>query len=238
MRNEVQRLEALAERLRAVDPTAPSPAAKIRGWNLVSAAVQQSATVRSRRHSVKRLVLAAVAAAVLLVAGAIAASADSLPDSPLYSLKGVVEHARGAFAFTPSDRLTYHLELARTRLTEAEAMLARHRLDLASQALNAMGDELNEAALLVRTERGADPAIAADMENRLLQAIATHDAQLVGLQGQVTNPAARDAISQARDRAAQAVQAATNPDASTSNPNPGGKGEGSGAASPHPTPKH
>jgi len=230
---EVQRLEALAERLRAVDPTMPSPAAKIRGWNLVSAAVQQSATVRSRSHSVKRLLLAAVAAAVLLVAGAIAASADSLPDSALYPLKAVVEQARGAFAFTPSDQLTYHLDLARTRLTEAEAMIARHRFDLASQALNAMNDQLNNAAVLVQTEKLADPAMAADMENRLLQAIATHDRQLAGLQGQVTNPAAQNAISEARDRAAQAVQLAKTPAA-----NPSDKGPGNGSASPHPTPKH
>lgn len=233
-------MEALAERLRAVDPMMPSPAAKIRGWNLVSAAVQQSATVRSRSHSVKRLVLAAVAAAVLLVGGAVAASADSLPDSALYPLKGLVEHVRGAFALAPSDQLTYHLDLARTRLTEAEAMIARHRLDLASQALDAMNDQLNEAATLVQAEKGTDPAIAADMENRLLQAIATHDRQLAGLQGQVTNPAALEAITRARDRAAQAVQAVKTPSANGSNGNPAssGKGPGNGSASPRPTPKH
>ncbi|TMD66339.1 MAG: hypothetical protein E6I84_05710 [Chloroflexi bacterium] len=236
MTSEGQRLEALAERLRGVDPMMPSPAAKIRGWNLVSAAVQQSATVHSRRHSVKRLILAAVAAAVLLVAGAVAASADSLPDSALYPLKGVVEQARAAFAFTPADRLTYRLDLARTRLTEAEAMIARHRVDLAGEALNAMNDQLNAAAALVESEKGSDPALATDLENRLVQAIATHDRQLAGLQGQVTNPVAQNAISQARNRAAQTAQAAKA--AGTSgNPNPNGKGQGSGPASPHPTPK-
>jgi len=179
-------------------------------------------------------VLAAVAAAVLLVAGAVAASADSLPDSALYPLKGVVEQVRGAFAFAPSDQLTYHLDLARTRLTEAEAMIARHRIDLASQALNALSDQLNIAAALVQTEKGADPAIAADMENRLLQAIATHDRQLAGLQGEVTNPAALSAITEARDRAAQAVQAVNTSAANGANGNPSGKA----TASPHPTPKH
>ena len=128
--------------------------------------------------------LAALAAAVLLVGGAVAASADSLPDSALYPIKGVVEQVRGALAFSPSDQLTYHLELAQTRLTEAEAMIARHRLDLASQALSAMDDQLGDAAALVKAEKGTDPAIAADLENRLLQAIATHDGQLARLQGQ------------------------------------------------------
>ena len=233
MTPEVQRLEALAERLRATEPMIPSPAAKIRGWNLVAAAVEQSATVRSRSHSVRRLVLAAVAAAVLLVAGAVAASADSLPDSALYPLKGAVEQVRGVFAFSPSDQLTYHLDLASTRLTEAEAMIAHHRLDLAGQALGAMNDELNDAAQVVATENRVDPALASDLQNRLLQAIAVHDGQLAGLQGQVTNPAAQNAIATARDRAAQAVQAANGP-GNNGSPNPGGKN----SATPHPTPKH
>jgi len=231
--SEMERLERLAERLRAVDPVVPSPGAKIRGWNLVLAAVEQSATVRSRTHPVRRLVLAAVAAAVLLVAGALAASADSLPDSALYPLKGAVENVRGALAFSPSDKLAYHLDLARTRLTEAEAMIARHRLDLAGQALSSLDDQLDDAALVVQAELQSDPALAASLENRLVQAIATHDQQLAGLEGQVTNPAAIAAITQARDRAAQALQ--------TSNDNPSASPAGSGkgpSSSPHPTPKH
>ncbi|MEA2635529.1 MAG: hypothetical protein QOH92_2296 [Chloroflexota bacterium] len=232
MTPEMERLERLAERLRGVDPVMPSPGAKIRGWNLVLAAVEQSATVRSRTHPVRRLVLAAVAAAVLLVAGAVAASADSLPDSALYPLKGVMENVRGALAFSPSDKLAYHLDLARTRLTEAEAMIARHRVDLADQALSSLEDQLNDAALVVQAEKAGDPALAASLQNRLVQAIAMHDQQLAGLQGQVTNPAAIAAITQARDKASQALQ--------TSNGKPGASpGNGKGPSStPHPTPKH
>jgi hypothetical protein len=238
--SEVERLERLAERLRAVEPVMPSPGAKIRAWNLVIAAVEQSATVRSRTHSVRRLVLAAVAAAVLLVAGAVAASADSLPDSALYPLKGVVENVRGALAFSPSDKLAYHLDLAQTRLIEAEAMIARHRLDLADQALAGLDDQLNEAALVVQAEQTTDPVLAASLENRLVQAIATHDAQLAGLQGQVTNQSAIDAITQARDRAAQAIQTANtlSPNGGKTSASPGNsKGSGT-SATPHPTPRH
>jgi hypothetical protein len=241
--SEMERLERLAERLRAVDPVMPSPGAKIRGWNLVLAAVEQSATIRSRSHPVRRLVLAAVAAAVLLVGGAVAASADSLPDSALYPLKGVVENVRGALAFSPSDKLAYHLDLARTRLTEAEAMIARHRLDLAGEALSGMNDQLNEAALVVQSEQQSDPALAASLENRLVQAIATHDQQLAGLQGQVTNPTAVAAITRARDQAAQALQTAAKPAPSNGggkpSTTPSAKGQGNGtSATPHPTPKH
>ena len=234
MSSELERLERLAERLRAVDTVTPSPAAKIRGWNLVLAAVEQSTTVRTRAHPVRRLVLAAVAAAVLVVVGAVAASADSLPDSAFYPLKGVLENARGALTFGASDQFTFHLDLARTRLSEAEAMFARHRVDLADQALSAMNEQLNDAALVVQAEKQSDAAAGASLENRLQQAIATHDAQLASLQGQVTNPSAVNAIMQARDRAAQSLQTAANPAAS-----PSGTGQGNGATpSPHPTPKH
>lgn len=231
--SEVERLERLAERLRSVDPVMPSPGAKIRGWNLVLAAVEQSATVRSRSHPVRRLVLAAVAAAVLLVGGAAAASAESLPDSALYPLKAMVENVRGVLAFSPSDKLAYHLDLARTRLTEAEAMIARHRIDLAGVALSSLDDQLNDAALVVQSELQSDPALAASLEDRLAQAIATHDQQLAGLQGEVTNPAALAAITQARDRATQALQTSIgSPSAS-----PAGNGKGP-SSPPHPTPKH
>lgn len=245
MTPEMERLERLAERLRSVDPVMPSPGAKIRGWNLVLAAVEQSATARKRTHPLRRLVLAAVAAAVLLVAGAVAASADSLPDSALYPLKGVVENVRGALAFSPSDKLAYHLDLARTRLTEAEAMIARHRIDLADQALGSLNDQLNAAALVVQAETQSDPTLAASLQDRLVQAITTHDQQLAGLQGQVTNPAAVAAITQARDRAAQALQTATKPAPSNGGgqpsaaPTSNGNGKGPGpSATPHPTPKH
>ena len=238
---EARRLEALAERMRTVEPVAPSPGAKIRGWNLVLAAVAHSAT-RRPRISVTRLVLAAAAAGVLLVAGALAASADSLPDSALYPLKGVLEHARGTFAFSPTDQLTYHLELSQTRLAEAEAMIARHRLDLAGRALDGLDNELEDAAQLVQTAKQNDAAAAADMENRLQQAIATHELQLAGLQAQVTNPTALSAISRARDRAAAALQTAEKAGPNGKNGNPsqspaGSKGNGP-ATSAHPTPKH
>jgi hypothetical protein len=236
---EVERLERLAERLRAVEPFVSPPGAKIRGWNLVIAAVEQSTRARSRVHPIRRLVLATVAATVLLVAGAVAASADSLPDSVFYPLKGVVENARGALTFGATDQLAYHLDLARTRLAEAQAMFARHRIDLADRALSALDDQLNDAALVIQAEKQSDPAVGAAMENRLRQAIATHDAQLMSLQGQVTNSTALNAITQARDRAAQALQTAGKTGTSNGNGNASPPGQGNSPTnSPRPTPKH
>lgn len=239
MRSEPQRLEALAERLRAVEPVMPSPVAKIRAWNLVAASVERSTSVRAPARSGWRLVLAGGAAAALLAAGGVAASANSLPDSPLYPAKGALERAEGLLAFSAPDKLSYHLNLAQTRLTEAEAMIAGHRLDLAEQALGAMNQQLQDAADLVNSEQDL-PAVAADMENRLEQAIAVHDRQLAGLQGEVTNPTALQAIAKARDRAQQALQTVTNNAGGNGNQgNASGQGQGSGkgSATPHPTPK-
>jgi hypothetical protein len=209
--SEAQRLEHLAERLRSIEPSRPSPAAKIRGWNLVIAQVQAPTSRRSQARSTARLVLAGLAAAALLVAGAVAAAADSLPDSALYPIKGTIERVEGAFAFSPADQFNYHLSLARTRLREAEAMFARHRVDLADDALAALDEQLNGAALAVQTAKAADPAAGADLERQLQQAVETHDNQLAGLQGQVTNPTAVTAIANARDRAQQALQVAAAP---------------------------
>jgi len=213
---EVQRLERLAERLRTVDPFVAPPGAKIRGWNLVLAAVEQSTAARSRAHPIRRLVIGVVAAAVLLLAGALAASADSLPDSPIYPLKGVLERARGAVTFSPGDRLAYHLDLARTRLTEAEAMISRHRMDLAGTSLKALDDQLKSAALLVQTERQVNGQSAARLQDRLRVAVATDDRQLADLQGQVQTSAAASAIIQARQHAADALKIAEAPAARAS----------------------
>lgn len=207
MTPEDRRLDRLADRLRAVDPFVASPGAKIRGWNLVLAAVEQSATVRPR-HPIRRLVVAAAIVIVLLAGGSVAASADSLPDSPLYPLKGVLENARGLLAFSQPDKFSYHLDLARTRLSEADAMIARHRVDLAGHVLSAFDDQVAAASLIAQAELKTDPTVATDMENRLRRSVATQDAHLQDLQGQVTNPAAVDAISRARDRAAHAVPGA------------------------------
>jgi hypothetical protein len=246
---EEQRLEALGERLRAVPTVMPSPAAKIRGWNLVAASIERSTPAPKPGRSLRRLVLACAAVTVLLVASAVAASANSLPDSPLYPVKTALEQFRGSLAFTPSARLSYHLDLAGTRLTEAEAMIASHRVDLAGQSLSAMTQQLDDAASVVSAEVQTDPVLGAGMESRLEQAITVHDAQLAQLQGEVTNSQALAAIAAARDGAQQALQEAggagngNGPHASSGGqgqPSQQGQGQGQnakGAATPHPTPK-
>ncbi|MDQ6882766.1 MAG: DUF5667 domain-containing protein [Candidatus Dormibacteraeota bacterium] len=223
MISENQRLERLAERLRAVDPLVPSPAVKIRAWNLISAQVQKPATARLKARSTGRFVLAGMAAAALLVAGTVAAAADSLPDSALYPVKGTIEAIEGRLVFSPQDQFNYHLSLAHTRLREAEAMFARHRIDLADEALAGLQKQLTDASGAVAEIRATDSVAADSLQRQLAQAVQTHDNQLAGLQGEVTNPTALSAITQARNKAQQAVLAAGVP-------------AGHGAGNPNDTP--
>ncbi|MEO6795813.1 MAG: DUF5667 domain-containing protein [Candidatus Dormibacter sp.] len=239
--SESQHLEPLAERLRAVDPVPPSPMTKIRAWNLIIAQAEKPASRQLRQRSATRLVLAGMAAAAFLVVGAVAAAADSLPDSALYPIKGTIERVEGVFVFSATDRFNFHLSLARTRLREAAAMFARHRVDLADTALNALEDELGSAAEVVKTVKASDPAVAGSLEQELRQAVETHDNQLAGLQGQVVNPTAVTAITRARDRAQTALQVAAAPadhgqGKPTTSPSLKGRGQGS-PASPQDSPK-
>lgn len=211
-------MERLAERLRAVEPAVASPAAKVRGWHLALSEVQRSAA-HTRPRAFPRLVLAVVVVAVVVMA-VVAASADSLPDSPLYRMKGLVENLRGAFAFSSSDQFTFHLGLAMTRLREGEAMIASHRVDLADQALGALDDQINSAALLVQRVQRTDRLAAAGLRSQLQQAVASDDRELAGLQGQVTDPAAIAAIKRARDRAQHAVLTASPSPSPSPTPSP------------------
>ena len=230
MSTELQRLERLAERLRSLEPALPTSQARIRGLNLALAAVGTSQAARRPRAAGRFLPALAAAGAVLIV-GTVAASADALPDSPLYPVKGLVENARGVFLFSPTDRVNYHLELANSRLREAQAMFGRHRDDLAEQALSALAVEIKDAATEINSLSASDAQAASQEEQRLEQAIQAHDAQLAGLQGNVTNPQALSAIQAARDRAQQTL----NQTRTTLGGKSGGHGKGTGRGGPSPS---
>jgi hypothetical protein len=201
MSTEMDRLQRLADRLRTVTPVDPGPAGRIRAWNLVSASltVRPAAAPRPRAWPSLRLAGALAGAVAVLVLGAVTAAAQSLPNSPLYSVKRFDENVRAALTVGTTARFDYRLELADTRLVEAQAMIEQDRLDLAEAALESYDADLAEAAALA-AEAGS-PAATDLLETRLERAIAVHDAQLQGLQGEVTNPVARAAIQAARDRA-------------------------------------
>ena len=234
MSTELQRLERLAERLRSLEPALPTSQARIRGLNLALAAVGTPQAAR-RPRAAGRFLLALAAAGAVLIVGTVAASADALPDSPLYPVKGLVENARGLFLFSVADHVNYHLELANTRLREAQAMFGRHRDDLAEQALSGLALEIKDAAMEINDLSASDAQAASQEEQRLEQAIQAHDDQLAGLQGNVTNPQALTAIQAARDRAQETLNQARSAVNGKANGNPGGRGKGSARGSPSPT---
>lgn len=61
---------------------------------------------------------------VILLAGigTVAASADALPDEPLYAVKLATEQARMALAFSDMDRAELHIQFAERRATEIAEM--------------------------------------------------------------------------------------------------------------------
>lgn len=209
MNTEMNELDRLAERLRAVPAADPGPAARTRAWNLVAARLPAKPTVVARRSRPGRLVLALVAAVALLLVGTAAAAAQSLPTWPLYPIKRFDESVRATVTLGAQARFTYRLELARVRLAEAQAMLEQGRLDLVEAALDSYEADLAQAAAEAEDAGSAD--LKATLDRELQQAIEVHDAQLAQLQANVTNPAAQAAIQKARDRALNTAPPALGP---------------------------
>jgi hypothetical protein len=226
MSSELEQLEALAQRLRTVPVVAPSPVARERGWNLVRSQIRYAPQTRSVAPLNWRLGLAAAFAAVLLIIGTLGAAASSLPDSPLYPLKSFEESVQGLIAFQPVDQFNFHLKLARRRLAEAQAMFAAGHTDLGIRMLNALDDQISEAAEVVHSVKSSDPRLGDQMGTALTAAVEAHTQSLTSLQGKLTNPRALNAIANAEDHAQRALQVASGPSTS---PTPQDKG--------HPSPK-
>jgi len=120
------------------------------------------------------IVRAAVAAAVIvsIVGTATVASADALPDEPLYAVKLAGEQVRLALAATPQDRAAVQLSMAEHRLSEAERLaLAGNEAD-ALVATSAYGTHLAtaaaELAAVERLDVAAKPVVD-QLKQRLAQ---------------------------------------------------------------------
>lgn len=91
----------------------------------IMAAVRDARVPRPARVPLRR-VLAGVAVALVLLAassaGVIAASADALPSSPNYPLRGVGERIRLTFG-DPATREQLRVSFARSRISQAQSLL-------------------------------------------------------------------------------------------------------------------
>jgi hypothetical protein len=147
----------------------------------------------SRAATIALIVLA-------LVGGASAASADSLPDDPLYGLKLNAEQMRLSLAQTDADRAAVELVIAETRLRETTALVAQSRDAEADAAASAYGEYVAVAA--ARLAESAPP----DLVDQLRARVARQRTQLLA-------PAAADTPSAVAVLASMTQQIAAEPDA-------------------------
>jgi len=105
--------------------------------------------------------LIALVAIAGLLGTATAASADSLPDDPLYGFKLAGEQLRLAIAISPEDRAAVELSIAEHRLDEAESLAAIGREDDAIIATASYGSSLADAAADLASVESTSPATAA-----------------------------------------------------------------------------
>jgi hypothetical protein len=95
-------------------------------------------------YAVRLIAVAAICFAI--VAGAAVASADTLPDDPLYSVKIAGEEVRLGLALNAGDRAAVQLSIAEHRLAEAESLAMSGREDDALVASSTYSQQIAEAA--------------------------------------------------------------------------------------------
>lgn len=132
---------------------------------------------------------AVVAAVVVLGSGSVVASANSLPDEPLYPVKLAVENAQLALAPTDVARAELELHLASKRLAEVETAASQGRSEAVAKGVDLYREKLDAATKASGTAIQADP----QSEETLRQNV---DALNKVLE-QVKNPRAQAAVSTA-----------------------------------------
>lgn len=174
MASELEPLLRLAERLTAVPALQPSShfvrttraqLLKLRPPETVPLAVRLGRSLRGWLSDLlipwqtwqwRRVFLGAMAVFValfLIAGGTVAASAESLPDHPLYPVKRAVESARLLLAVSPESKAMLHVEFAGRRLNEAMAVAQKGQADQAKDLIQQYGSELLSA--LVTLEQAA-----------------------------------------------------------------------------------
>ena len=162
---------AAALRLRARELRL-DPASRTRMRNTVLAALEPAKpTFADRLYGVFAVIgkpaplLVRALAIVVIIAGllgsATAASADSLPDDPLYAFKLAGEQLRLAIAVSAEDRAAVQLSIAEHRLAEAERLATSGREDAAIVATASYGSSLADAAAELASVEASDPRTSA-----------------------------------------------------------------------------
>jgi hypothetical protein len=118
------------------------------------------AAIRARWRRVQRTAAAIVAAAALILAPALAASA-ALPGEPLYPLKRSIEAADLAFAFSPVSEARAHTRIAEARLSELHALIRQGRAKQVPAAMIALREAMIDANAAVARAMQAEGSTGA-----------------------------------------------------------------------------
>ncbi len=197
---QLEPLLRLAREIKALPRPEPDP----RALRATQARVREAAMLRRRPEPVegqaerRRLfpswlagqklslafarVLAVVIAVALIGLGTVAASADSLPHSPLYPVKRTSERVRLLLTFSPRDKAHLHLSFAERRLNETMELMGCCRL-LDEDLLKSMLEETDLAVKIICTLPMPE---AGPLVNKALELTAQQHTCLSQMKGEVS----------------------------------------------------
>ncbi|MBK7894192.1 MAG: hypothetical protein IPJ90_04750 [Anaerolineaceae bacterium] len=143
-------------------PVSPNPLLRLKGWLTQTRTALQNQNIHKEHKPMNALFARAIATAIVIFGlggGTAALANNSLPDTPLYPVKLMLEETRLNLADGPAEQASLQTELAQVRLAEMT------QLALA-------GDPISEA-LMAQLET--------HLQTALQQAAQTGDPELVGL---------------------------------------------------------
>ncbi len=153
---EIQRLDLVLKDFPPV-PTVPFP----RFWSKLEARLPNHAEKRSEFFRPRQLAAGFALAVLASLVGAVALASDqTMPDSPLYSVKHVRQDLELSLT-SGRERPRFELTLGKQRLREAAVMLQRRRPDLAVASLRDVRALLVDAAPRLENSSGGQPDAAA-----------------------------------------------------------------------------
>jgi hypothetical protein len=212
-RDELIALLRLSVDLGALEAPAADPAFRLRARNRMLAAAAHRRQARrwnplsALPRPVVRLAYAGALAAALLVGGltAAAASGNSLPGDPLYGVKLGVERAQLATTFDSAARAHLELQIADTRLVEAQRLFAAGRVKDGVRGMAQYDTAVTQFNLSIASS-ALDTRAADDLSRVMDDRAARADASLKQLAGSLaaSDPEAAAAVARTQSHVDQA----------------------------------
>lgn len=133
--------------------------------------------------------------ATLVGSGTVAASANSLPGSPLYPVKIASERAQLALTFNDNNQAKLHLKFAERRLGEVQALITKGKSEDIDTPLSIMNQHLEQAQNIAAAASGRDKQ---ELYSKILELTERQQTVLEVVSEQVPDQA-REAINHAME---------------------------------------